>query len=265
MLMDSRGANARSRTPLGDARKLPESQRLHLRRRPARVAEIPQQYDQHRVRGLRKSGALVNGTHPGRGSRRSILCIEDDHETASLLAVALTEIGYAVELAPDGEVGLAKILANRPDLVLCDFWMPRMGGLELLQQLAEAGPQYVALPFILLTGQRDRDSELAGRRLGADDCLTKPVDFEMLGVVVENRLRRVDGRAVSRSPVHLTNRGKDVLTWVGRGKTSAEIAMILGLSERTVNFHCERATRRLDAVNRTQAVAKALAEGLIGT
>jgi DNA-binding CsgD family transcriptional regulator len=56
-----------------------------------------------------------------------------------------------------------------------------------------------------------------------------------------------------------------VLTWVARGKTSGEIAIILGLSERTVNFHCDQAMRRLDVVNRTQAVAKALADGLIVT
>jgi DNA-binding CsgD family transcriptional regulator len=62
--------------------------------------------------------------------------------------------------------------------------------------------------------------------------------------------------------VRLTAREREVLTWVGRGKTSAEIAIILGVSERTVNFHCDRAVRRLDAINRTHAVAKAIAGGL---
>ena len=55
-----------------------------------------------------------------------------------------------------------------------------------------------------------------------------------------------------------------MLLWAARGKTSAEIAIILGLSERTINFHCDQAMRRLDVVNRTQAVANAVAEGLIG-
>jgi DNA-binding CsgD family transcriptional regulator len=62
--------------------------------------------------------------------------------------------------------------------------------------------------------------------------------------------------------VRLTEREREVLTWVGRGKTSAEIAVILGVRERTVNFHCERAMRRLNVINRTQAVAKAIAHGL---
>jgi DNA-binding NarL/FixJ family response regulator len=191
------------------------------------------------------------------------LCVDDDQIVVHLLADGLAELGYAVDTAPDGEVGLAKILADQPDLILCDVSMPRMGGFELLQRLREAGPEYVEVPLILLTGHGDRESELAGRRLGADDWLIKPVDFEMLGVVVENRLRRADGRGASRSEIHLTNREKDVLTWVGRGKTSAEIAIILGISERTVNFHCEQAMKRLDVVRRTQAVATALAQGLI--
>ncbi len=81
--------------------------------------------------------------------------------------------------------------------------------------------------------------------------------------MIENRLR-VDARSVPSAPKHLTSRETDVLTWVARGKTSAEIAIILGLSQRTINFHCDNATRRLDVVNRTQAVATAVAEGLIG-
>ena len=143
--------------------------------------------------------------------------------------------------------------------------MPRMSGFELRQKLTEAGPVFANLPFVFLTALGDRDSELTGRRLGADDYLTKPVDFEMLGVVVENRLRRADGRGPADAQFHLTRREKEVLTWVGRGKTSSEIAIILGLSERTVNFHCDQAMKRLDVINRTQAVAKAIAQGLIGT
>jgi DNA-binding NarL/FixJ family response regulator len=193
------------------------------------------------------------------------MCVEDDQETASLIAEALTELGYTVELAPDGESGFAKIIAERPDLVLCDVRMPRMSGFELLEKVSAAGPAFARIPFIFLTALGDRENELAGRRLGADDYLTKPADFEMLGIVVDNRLRRAEGRPGSHSEIHLTAREKEVLTWVGRGKTSSEIALILGLSDRTVNFHCDQAMRRLDVINRVQAVAKALSQGLITT
>jgi DNA-binding NarL/FixJ family response regulator len=193
-----------------------------------------------------------------------ILCVEDDQETAGLLAEALGELGYAVDLAPDGEVGFEKIVTNRPDLVLCDIRMPRLGGFELLEKVKESATAPADLPFIFLTASADRNTELAGRRLGADDYLTKPVDFEMLGVVVDNRLRRANRREGVEQQFQLTQREAEVLTWVAKGKTSAEIAIILSLAERTVNFHCDQAMKRLDVINRTQAVATAIAQGLIG-
>ncbi len=192
-----------------------------------------------------------------------ILCVEDDEETASLLTEALNELGYTVEHAPDGEKGLAAILSGRPDLVICDVRMPRMSGFQLLEKVAASGPGFAEIPFIFLTAYGDRDSELSGRRLGADDYLTKPIDFEILGAVIDNRLRRRLERFGPAIEVHLTEREREVLTWVGRGKTSAEIAIILGISERTVNFHCDQAMRRLDVINRIQAVAKAIERGII--
>jgi DNA-binding NarL/FixJ family response regulator len=191
-----------------------------------------------------------------------ILCIEDDTQTAGLLCEALTELGYQAAMARDGEDGLTAILTDKPDLVVCDVRMPKMSGFEVLERVAAAGPAYASIPFVFLTALGDRDSELAGRRLGADDYLIKPVDFEMLHTVIQNRLRRAQGTR-RRSEYHLTDREREVLTWVGRGKTSAEIATILGLSERTVNFHCEQAMKRLNVINRAQAVAKAVSEQLL--
>lgn len=188
----------------------------------------------------------------------TILCIEDDEQTASLLSEALSEFGYKVELAPNGEKGLAAILSKPPDLVICDVRMPAMSGFEVLERVIAAGPPFSGIPFIFLTALGDRDSELTGRRTGADDYLTKPVDFEMLAAVIRNRLRRRHGTLGEGSEYHLTSREREVLTWVGRGKTSGEIAAILGLSERTVNFHCDQAMKRLDVTNRAQAVARAV-------
>ena len=72
-------------------------------------------------------------------------------------------------------------------------------------------------------------------------------------------IRNVDMRTAD----HLTDREVDCLNWTAAGKTSAEIADILGLSEHTVNHYLNRAARKLDSVNRTHAVAKALRRGLI--
>ena len=71
-----------------------------------------------------------------------ILCVEDDPETATLLVEALTELGYTVDLAPDGQHGLTAILDNPPDLVLCDVRMPRMTGFQLLERVVAAGGRF---------------------------------------------------------------------------------------------------------------------------
>ena len=193
----------------------------------------------------------------------SIVCVEHEQKAAAPIAETLSHLGYAVDVAQDGEVGLAKILANRPDLILCNSSAPRIGGLELLEQLSRVGADFPKAPFILLTEHPSRDNELAARKLGADECLTKPIDLEMLSVVVKNRLRNAVVKEFASEQSSLTNRQRVVLTWVARGKTSGEIALILKLTERTVNFHCEQAMKRLDVMNRTQAVAKAITHQLI--
>jgi len=65
-------------------------------------------------------------------ARSKILCIEDDRETAALIAEELTDRGYEVFVAHDGQEGFAAILRTTPDLVLCDISMPVMSGFEVL-------------------------------------------------------------------------------------------------------------------------------------
>lgn len=87
-------------------------------------------------------------------------------------------------------------------------------------------------------------------------------ELSYIAIHVFNRLaeiRNLDNRLTDT----LTDREIDCLNWTAAGKTSAEIAEILGLSEHTVNHYLNRATKKLDTVNRTQAVAKALRIGLI--
>jgi DNA-binding NarL/FixJ family response regulator len=194
---------------------------------------------------------------------KKILCIEDTAETAALIAEDLRERGYSVTIAVDGHAGLGAILKTAPDLVLCDINMPGMTGFEVLESLTALAPQFETVPFVFLTASADRDNELKGRRLGADDYVTKPIDFDILATIIEARLGRgARTEALSRQ-VALNERELVCLTWSGRGKTSAEIADILGLSKRTVNFHIENACRKLNVSTRTEAVAKASSGRLI--
>lgn len=194
---------------------------------------------------------------------KRILCIEDDAETGELIAEDLQERGYIVSMAPDGHSGLAAILRTDPDLVLCDINMPGMTGFEVMEQLIALAPQFESVPFIFLTARTDRDSELKGRRLGADDYVTKPVDFEILASIIDARLGKSARNEVWSRHFALNERELECLTWSARGKTSPEIAQIINISKRTVNFHIENACRKLNVSTRTEAVVKATSGRLI--
>jgi DNA-binding response OmpR family regulator len=196
-------------------------------------------------------------------ARKKILCIEDDRETAALIAEELVERGFEISIAHDGRAGLAAILKDMPDLVLSDISMPVMSGFELLERLIALEPRFAKMPFIFLTALTDRDNELKGRHLGADDYVTKPIDFEVLGTIINARLAGVARSELWPKLVQLNDREVETLTWVARGKTSAEIAQILGLTKRTVDFHIDNARTKLGAATRTQAVIKAATGRLI--
>jgi DNA-binding response OmpR family regulator len=197
------------------------------------------------------------------GSYNKILCVEDDRETAALIAEELIDRGYEVALAHDGREGLEAMLSGTPDLVLADINMPAMSGFELLKRVTALAPQFSKTPFVFLTALCDRESELEAWRLGADDYVTKPVDFEVLSALIAARLRRVAGPERQPMRSDLVQRELETLTWAARGKTSAEIGEILGLSKRTVDFHIERARGKLGVATRMQAVMKATSGQLI--
>jgi DNA-binding response OmpR family regulator len=196
-------------------------------------------------------------------ARKKILCVEDDRETAALIAEELVERGFEISIAHDGRAGLAAILKDMPDLVLSDISMPVMSGFELLERLTALEPRFAKMPFIFLTALTDRDNELKGRHLGADDYVTKPIDFEVLSTIINARLAGVARSELWPKLVQLNDREVETLTWVARGKTSAEIAQILGLTKRTVDFHIDNARTKLGAATRTQAVIKAATGRLI--
>jgi DNA-binding CsgD family transcriptional regulator len=99
--------------------------------------------------------------------------------------------------------------------------------------------------------------------LGAEDYVTKPVDFELLAALISARLRRIPRVARPTVRAELGQREVETLTWAARGKSSTEIGEILGLSKRTVDFHIERARSKLGVATRVQAVMKATSGQLI--
>jgi DNA-binding response OmpR family regulator len=105
----------------------------------------------------------------------TVLVIDDDPVILELLRVNFEIEGFDVICATDGEEGLARARAERPDVVISDIMMPRRDGLQLLTDL-RADPSTEALPVILLSAKAQKSEVQHGLDMGADDYITKPFD-----------------------------------------------------------------------------------------
>jgi two-component system response regulator HydG len=120
-----------------------------------------------------------------------ILVVDDEEGARSGLAKLLSAEGYLVDTAEDGVVALERMNDAPPDLVITDLQMPRMDGMELLKRSREQDP---SLPVVVATSAQDLGSGVSAMRAGAEDYLTKPVDFDALAVVIERALERRDAK-----------------------------------------------------------------------
>lgn len=195
--------------------------------------------------------------------RRTIICIEDDADTRDLLVEELEDAGFEVLAFDQGASGLAAIAAHRPDLILCDIDLPGLSGLDVLRSVPDLGRGVRSIPFIFLTAYGQRENQILARQLGCDDYIVKPIDFELLVGIIGNRIARSAERPSPPTDIHLTNRERQALTWSARGKSSADIAVLIGVAERTVNFHIDNAVRKLGVATRIQAAVKAALLNLI--
>jgi DNA-binding response OmpR family regulator len=114
----------------------------------------------------------------------TILVVDDDPVIVKLLQVNFEMEGYAVISAADGEAGLARARADRPDLVVLDVMMPDLNGLEVAKMLKD-DPDTWTTPIILLSAKAQASDVAAGREV-ADEYMTKPFDpLELLAVVAK--------------------------------------------------------------------------------
>ncbi len=120
-----------------------------------------------------------------------ILVVEDEHQLAAVLTQGLTEQGYAVDLAHDGETGLGLAEVEPYDLLILDVMLPGLDGYALCRRLRAQGRH---MPVLMLTARDAVDDRVAGLDSGADDYLTKPFAFRELLARIRALLRR-DGRS----------------------------------------------------------------------
>lgn len=116
-----------------------------------------------------------------------ILVVEDDTKIASFVVKGLTQAGFAVDLAGDGEEGVNLALAVPYDLAVVDIMLPKLDGLALIARLRR---EKIMTPVIILSAKRSVDDRVKGLQLGGDDYLTKPFSFTELLARVHALIRR---------------------------------------------------------------------------
>jgi two-component system, OmpR family, copper resistance phosphate regulon response regulator CusR len=122
-----------------------------------------------------------------KGKPVKILVVEDEQKTAAYLRRGLTENGFAVDVARQGEEGLRRALAGGYDLLILDVMLPQCDGWSVLAELSRRGQR---TPVLFLTARDAVPDRVKGLELGADDYLVKPFAFSELLARVRSVLRR---------------------------------------------------------------------------
>ena len=122
-------------------------------------------------------------------ARPHILLIEDETALVELLRYNLEKEGFRITAAVDGEEGLAALAESRPDLLILDWMLPHVSGIEICRQIRRK-PETRDLPVIMLTARGEEADRVRGLEVGADDYVTKPFSPSELIARVRAVLRR---------------------------------------------------------------------------
>ncbi|WP_292065763.1 phosphate regulon transcriptional regulator PhoB [Brevundimonas sp. UBA7664] len=119
-----------------------------------------------------------------------VLVMEDEDALATLLSYNLEKEGYRVVVASDGEEGMLQIEERLPDLVLLDWMLPKLSGIEVCRRI-RGKSETRNLPIIMLTARGEESDRIRGLDTGADDYLTKPFSMSELIARIRAVLRRI--------------------------------------------------------------------------
>ncbi|MDQ7070972.1 MAG: phosphate regulon transcriptional regulator PhoB [Rhodobacterales bacterium] len=118
-----------------------------------------------------------------------ILVIEDEPSQVEILRFNLRQEGFDVRVSMDGEEGVQEAIEDPPDLVLLDWMLPNLSGIEICRQLRRA-KETREVPVIMLTARSEERDKIRGLDIGADDYITKPYSIRELMARIHSALRR---------------------------------------------------------------------------
>lgn len=122
----------------------------------------------------------------------NILLVEDEANIASMVCKGLTEEGYTVSVAPDGNIGLQMSASHPYDLYIIDIMLPGINGLELCRTIRKTKNNH---PILMLTALGTTENIVTGFEYGADDYMVKPFKFAELRARIRALIRRSSGHA----------------------------------------------------------------------
>jgi len=124
-----------------------------------------------------------------------VLVVEDEDSLSTLLQYNFEKEGYEVEIAKDGEEALLKINERKPDIILLDWMLPKLSGIEVCRRL-RLNKNQQKIPVIMLTARGDETDKITGLDHGADDYVLKPFSLPLLFARTRALLRRSNSSTV---------------------------------------------------------------------
>ncbi|MFC6671057.1 response regulator transcription factor [Marinobacterium aestuariivivens] len=198
----------------------------------------------------------------------TVYLVDDDPFVRHALSLLLKRAGWRVAAFASAEDFLDRYDPVNGGCLILDVHMPGLNGLELHQQLNELDCH---LPVIFLSGHGDIPMSVRAIKAGAFDFLTKPVPGQELLAIVEDavQLDRESRREAARKAAileryrRLTPREQEVMGRMVTGRSSKEIARLLGVSYRTVEIHRSRVLEKMEARSLPDLIAQALIGGIL--
>lgn len=180
----------------------------------------------------------------------TVFVVDDDPAVRESLSLLVGTMGLNVEAYDSARAFLDVYSPSRPGCLILDMRLPDVGGLDLLEKLANIN---APIPVIVLTGHGDVPAAVQAMRTGAMDFIEKPCDSDRLltrirdAIDRDNKWRRqsADRTSVAERLAQLTAREREIMELIVDGKANKVIAMDLDISERTVELHRARIMKKM--------------------